>query len=216
MKRTLLSAALATAFATAVTMAAPASSAQPDNAPPLNAPGQNKLVCFDGPSEGTIYSGSCTLIGRGAMGPAILNNSSDDPDGDYSGVYYENSSIYGSLLSDITQLGYKYTGTIDPMPGNLSMNLPIDTTGDGLSDGYAFIDAYYCPGTAGVVDVIHDDECGIWYLGVEYGSWVEFIAAFPIATVATDNFAFVVAERTPTEPAATWRVWNVKFGKPGR
>lgn len=210
MKRTLLSAALAAAFATAVTVATPAISA-----PPVNAPGQNKLLCFDGQTEGTIYSGTCTLVGKGAMGPAILDNSSTDPDGDYSGVYYADSSIYGSLLTDITQLGYHYTGTIEPMPGNLSMNLPIDTNNDGTTDGYAFIDAYYCPGTDGVVDVINDAECGIWYLGLEYASWADFLAAFPGAKVATDAYAFVVAERTPTEPAATWRVNAVKFGKPG-
>ena len=57
---------------------------------------------------------------------------------------------------------------------------------------------------------------GIWYLGIDCGSRAECIGAFPAATVATDDLAFVVAERTPTEPAATWRVWNVKFGKPGR
>jgi hypothetical protein len=223
MKRTLVHTALGAVFAATATMASLAIAAPPVMsvgaapfaAPPLTAPGKNKLKCFDGPSEGAPQGGSCTMQGRGAMGPAILDNSSTDPDGDYSGVYYTESSIYGSPLSSIKQLGYHWKGSIEPQPGNLSLNIPIDEDGDGDTEGYAFVDAFYCPGTDGVVDVLNDEECGIFYLGIEYANWDALVAAFPDALVADDNFAFVIAERTPAEPPATWRINAVKFGKPG-
>jgi hypothetical protein len=47
-------------------------------------------------------------------------------------------------------------------------------------------------------------------------NWAAFVAANPGAKIATENFAFIVAERTPSEPAAVWTVNNVKFGKAGK
>jgi hypothetical protein len=224
-KRTLLHAALGAAFTATATMASLAVAAPPVTSvgsapfvtPPSTAPGKNKLKCFDGPSEGAPQGGSCTLTGRGAMGPAVLDVSSTDPDGDYAGVYYQEGSIYGSALEDITQLGYHYVAADDAIvPGNLSLNIPIDEDGDGDTEAYAFIDAYYCPGVDGVVDVIEDDACGIWYNNVQYANWSAFVDASPDAQVATDNFAFVIAERTPTDGPASYRVNAVKIGKPGR
>lgn len=228
MKNTLLHVALGAAFLAASAMALPASGAPPvtsmssskksdsANGPPATAPGHNKLKCFDGPSEGTQFGGQCA-IGRGAMGPATLDVSSDDPDGDYAGVYYQESSIFGAALGDIKQLGYHYVADDDEIvPGNLSLNIPIDEDGDGVTEAYAFIDAFYCPGSDGVVDALHDEECGIWYNNVQYDNWDAFVAAFPDALVATDNFAFVIAERTPTDGPATYRVNAVKIGKPGK
>ena len=225
MKQTLLHAALGAVFAATATMAAVATAAPPVtsaasapfDAPPLTAPGKNKLKCFDGPSEGAPQGGSCTLVGRGAMGPAVLDVSSTDPDGDYAGVYYQEGSIYGATLDSIKQLGFHYIATDDAIaPGNLSLNIPIDEDGDGDTEAYAFIDIFYCPGTDGVVDAINDEECGIWYNNVQYDNWDAFIAAYPDALIATDNFAFVIAERTPTDNAASYRVNAVKIGKPGR
>jgi len=237
MKHTLLHTALGAVFAATATMASLAVAAPPTNsavaepfaAPPATAPGKNKLKCFSGTTdEGSIYGGTCRMQGRGAMGPAILDVSSDDPDGDYAGVYYEQSSIYGGELGDIRQLGYHYVATDEDLgPGNLSLNIPIDEDGDGVFDldpmtgeAYAFIDAFYCPGTDGVVDILHDEECGIWYRNVEYPNWdafVEFMeTTHPDALVAVDQLAFVVAERTPAEGPATYRVGAVKIGKPGR
>lgn len=218
----LLRAAVAAVFAAGMTTlatAAPPTSvgSAPFGAPPATAPGKNKLKCFDGPSEGAPQGGACTIVGRGAMGPAVLDVSSTDPDGDYAGVYFAESSIFGSALDDIDQLGFHYIATDDAIaPGNLSLNLPIDENGDGVTEQYAFIDAYYCPGSDGVVDAIHDDECGIWYAGVQYENWDAFVDAYPDALVATDNFAFVIAERTAADNAASYRVNAVRIGKPGR
>lgn len=225
MKRTLLHTALGAVFAAtaaiaSVAVAAPpvtSVAAAPFDAPPATAPGKNKLKCFDGPSEGAPQGGACTMAGRGAMGPAVLDVSSTDPDGDYAGVYYQESSIFGSALGDLRQLGFHYIANDDAIvPGNLSLNIPIDEDGDGTTEAYAFIDVFYCPGSDGVVDALHDDECGIWYNSVQYENWDAFVDAFPDALVATDNFAFVIAERTPTDNAASYRVNAVKIGKPGR
>ena len=180
--------------------------------PPTTAPGLNKLQCFDG------NGGTCTLSGPGAKGSATLDLTAAPQDGgSFAGVYTLESTIYNQLLTNITQLSYHYTGTIAPQPGNLSYNIPIDANADGTTDAYAFIDAFYCPGTAGTVDIIHDANCGIYDGGVTfYPNWATFIAAYPGAKVANDQYVFVVAERTPSEPAAVWTVNNVKFAKGGK
>src|SRR5690242_14181250 len=69
----------------------------------------NPLMCFDGPSDGTIYGGHCTLNAAGTG--ATLDNNGGDPDGSYSGVFYASSSISGKPLSDVTNLSFTYTGT---------------------------------------------------------------------------------------------------------
>lgn len=180
------------------------------------APGQNKLQCFDGSSDGG-YGGVCTLNNNGAKGSATLNNTDSVATGDYAGVYIAESTLAGQPLTSVTQLGYRYSGASVPHPGSLSLNVPIDTNGDGSTDGYAFIDAAYCPGTGGQVNVVNDASCGIYYQGTTYyGSWAQFVMAYPGAKVATDNLAFVIAERTPAEAPVTWMVSNVKLGKAGK
>ena len=181
------------------------------------APGQNKLLCFDGTTDGG-FGGTCTLNSSGAKGSATLNLSSSNPTGDYAGVYTLDSNMYGALLTSLTQLSYHYTGTVAPQPGNLSYNIPIDTDGNGYTDFFAFVDAFYCPGVEGVVDIINDPACGIYEGGVIfYANWAYFLAAHSGATVAAkDNYVFIVAERTPSEPSAIWTVNNVKFGKAGK
>jgi hypothetical protein len=184
--------------------------------PPATAPGHNKLLCFDGTTDGG-FGGTCTLTSNGAKGPATLDLTSSNPNGDYAGVYTLESNLYGALLTDVSQLSYHYTGTIAPQPGNLSYNIPIDTNGDGTTEFYAFVDAFYCPGVDGVVDITKDSVCVIYEGGVTpRANWAEFVAANPGAKVATDNFVFVIAERTPSEPSAIWTVNNVKFGKAGK
>ncbi len=180
------------------------------------APGQNKLLCFDGTTDGG-FGGLCSLNSNGAKGPATLNNTDNISTGDYAGVYIQNSTVVGQQLSSITQLGYHYSGTITPTPGSLSLNLPIDVNGDHTTDFYAFIDAFYCPGNSGHVDVINDTNCGIYAGGVIfYPNWAAFVAAYPTATVASTALPFVIAERTPVEGPAIWTVGSVILGKPGK
>jgi hypothetical protein len=180
------------------------------------APGLNKLQCFDGTTDGG-FGGTCTLKAKGAKGPATLDLSSSNVNGDYAGVFTENSTLYGQDLQDVTQMSYHYTASIAPQPGNLSYNIPIDTNGDGDTEFFAFVDAFYCPGVDGVVDIVNDPDCVIFEGGVTpRANWDALVAANPGAKIATDNFVFVIAERTPSEPSAVYTVNNVKFGKAGK
>ena len=187
---------------------------------PSTAPGQNKIVCFDGTTDGG-FGGTCTLNSNGAKGSATLDNSGTNPNGDYSGIFTQNSVIYGQPVSNVTQLSYHYSGTTVASAGDLSYNIPIDTNGDGTTDFYLFVDAaadgIHCPGVGGLVDIINDPSCVMYEGGVTpRANWAAFVAANPGAKIATDNFVFVIAERTPSESTAIWTVNNLKFGKGGK
>lgn len=184
-------------------------------APVATAPGQNKLLCFDGTTDGG-FGGNCTLKANGAKGPAYLDNTESNSAGDYAGVYIQQTTLTGQTLGSVTQLGYTYRGTVVPTPGDLSLNVPIATNGNGTTDFYLFIDAYHCRGVAGVVDVIHDAACAIWANNTSYANFAALVAAYPTATVATDALPFVIAERTPAEGVAFWIVSDVTLGKPGK
>jgi predicted small lipoprotein YifL len=192
-----------TAALMVLALAGPTLAAQPA------APGQSKLQCFDGTTDGG-FGGICTLTGNGAKGPATLDNTDTNTAGDYAGVYVDNTTLFGQPLGKVTQLSYNYTGTTVPTPGDLSLNLPISV------GGYAYIDAFYCPGVAGAVNVITDVTCGIWFNGSEYANWTAFVAAFPTASVSADALPFIIAERVPAEGPAMWTVSNVKLGKAGK
>src|SRR5437773_5515544 len=81
------------------------------------APGQNKIICFDGTTDGG-FGGVCTLNSNGAKGTATLDNTVAVGTADYAGVYINNTTISGQTLGNITQLGYHYSGNIAPQPGN--------------------------------------------------------------------------------------------------
>ncbi|HLP79547.1 MAG TPA: hypothetical protein VK158_02855 [Acidobacteriota bacterium] len=178
-------------------------------APVATAPGHNKLLCFDGTTDGYGYGGTCTLMGNGARGPATLDNTDGDPDGSYSGVYVMNSVMYGQNLADVGQLQFEYTG--DATAGSPRFSIPIDTNDDGLIDFWAYVSAYYCNDGAGLVDVINDATCTIYVSNdplVSYENWAAFSAEFPDGQIATDNYVFIVAD-----DAGLWTVEGVKFGK---
>ena len=165
----------------------------------------NPLLCFDGPSDGTIYGGHCT-ISAGGTG-ATLDNSGGDPDGSYSGVYFASSSLSGKLLSQVTDLSFNYTGTATA--GSPRISLPIDTNNDGTTDFYAFIGAFYCNNGAGLVDPLHDATCTIFYTGGPASgdaSWAAFVAAHPTWRVSND-VPFIIAD-----DAGLWTVSNVHLG----
>jgi hypothetical protein len=180
------------------------------------APGLDKLLCFDGTSDGGYY-GLCTMRGSGARGPATLDNVSNDVTGatnpydQYSGVYIESSTLNGALLADVSQLSFVYTG--EATAGSPRISLPVDTTGDGLADGYLFISAYYCNNGGGVVDAINDPTCTIYtnFSGESFDNWADLVATHPTWTVATDALAFIIAD----DPGV-WTVGGVRLGKGGK
>ena len=176
---------------------------------PSTAPGQNKLLCFDGTTDGFGYGGTCTLPTKGAKGSAVLDTDGGDIDGEYAGVYVENSNVYGKLLSAVATLSFEYVGSV-PGAGAPRFSLPVAETG-GTTDAYAYISAYYCNDGLGLVDATNDPTCTIWYGANSYVNWAAFTAAYPSAKVATDAYVFVIAD----EPG-NWTVSNVNFGKPGK
>src|SRR5260221_2092400 len=187
------------------------------------APGLNKIICFDGTTDGG-FGGVCTLNSNGAKGTATLDNTVAVGSADYAGVYINATTMTGQTLGQITQLGYNYSGNIAPQPGNLSLNVPVDTTGDNVNDTYLFVDAFYCPGTNGNVDVINDTNCTIYVGGITpYPNLAALVAAHPTWTVSstgdafTGTLPFVIAERVnASEPPALWTVGNITLGKGGK
>jgi hypothetical protein len=187
----------------------------------LSPGGVNLLACFSGTVDAGGYGGTCTLSSDHKK--AVLANTSGLPAGDYSGVYSFDGTVYGEFLTNITELSYTYKSmnspALIPQLGNLSYNIPIDTNGDGLTEFFAFVDAANCGVKSGAtVNIVTAPACGIvaGSPGTLYSNWPAFIAAYPNATVSlTDNYIFIVAERTGSEPSATWTISNVKFGKTG-
>ncbi len=186
-----------------------------DAAAPSTAPGQNKLQCFSG-SQDTIdnegygpYTGTCTLKGNGARGPATLNtvDNDTDPYNNYAGVYVQNSDVYGQPLSSVKKLSFNFTG--EATAGAPRFSVPIDTDGNGSTNFWAYVSAYYCNDGMGTVDAINDSTCTVYTsTNMSYPNWAAFVAAYPGAKVANDYALFIIAD----EPGM-WTVSGVKFGK---
>lgn len=176
------------------------------------APGLNKLQCFDGTTDGG-YNGVCTLKSNGAKGPATLNNVDEDTDpyNNYSGVYVLNSNLIGDALGEVTQLSFNYSGDA-ATAGSPRFALPVDIDGNGSTDGYLFISAFYCNHGAGNVNVITDETCTIYTnFSVEsFENWADLVATHPDWTVGTAT-PFIIAD----EPGV-WTISNVKLGKGGK
>src|SRR5258705_12860160 len=100
MKKKIAYTSLLVALATMLAMPTTISAAAVDTAP-----GQNKLQCFDGTTDGG-FGGTCTLKANGAKGPAYLDNTDSNAAGDYSGVFIQNTTLAGQTLGSVTQLGY--------------------------------------------------------------------------------------------------------------
>ena len=176
-----------------------------------NAPGQNKIQCFDGTTNGG-YNGVCTLTSNGAKGPATLNNVDDDEDpfNNYSGVYTTNSNMYGQAIGDVDKLSFSYSGDA-ATAGSPRFSIPIDEDGDGTWEMWAFISAFYCNDGSGFVDAIHDSTCTIFVGAESFENWDAMVESHPEWMIATDQYVFLVAD----DPGM-WTVSGVSFGKPGK
>jgi hypothetical protein len=154
----------------------------------------NPLLCFDGPSEETIYGGDCAINPGGTS--ATLNTTDGDPDGSYAGVYYAESNLSGDSVTTVTGLSFTYSCTSAATcvtGGSPRMSIPIDTDGDGDTESYAFIDANNC-GQAGATSGTVNQNCPVFFGGTLYTSWATFAAANSGARIA-DDFLFVIADQ---------------------
>ena len=187
MKRLSLLVALVATFAfSSVALAAP------DRA---YAPGHNKVICE--------ADGNATATQRGAKGCALSVGA-----GGAAFAYLSPASAWDQTLGSITALSFAYSGS-DPTGGSPRFSLQIDEDGAGAlaPTDYAFVDALGCNNGAGLVDVINDPTCTIWYKNVSYPNWAAFAAAYPDATL---YFAFVVVDQP-----GDYAINNVTIGKAG-
>lgn len=129
--------------------------------------------------------------------------------GGYGAVYTVNTVAVGTPLSDITKLGFNYSGT-EPYGGAPRISIGIDENGDGNYEAFAFVDAAGCNDGAGKVDVINDPTCTVWYGSTSYVNWAAFVTANPTYTVGYE-YTFVVADAP-----GNWTIWNVQLGAKSR
>jgi hypothetical protein len=192
-------------LATALTgiVAGTAGAAQPGPSLSFNA---NRLMCFDGTSDGQYGICSMTKLGVAKLDNETNDATPDNPYDQYSGVYVKKSSLAGKGIGRIRLLGFSYTGT--PTAGSPRISLPVDTDGDGAGDGYAFISATYCNDGAGNVDAVADSTCTVYFGNDSYANLAALAAAHPAYRVAADHVPFVIAD----DPG-TWTVSNVKLGQ---
>lgn len=198
---------------TGIANAFPPAPTQPQGEVVTVARGENRLLCFDGVSEGFGYGGTCTPNPNGTIGSMVLDTADGDVDGSHAGAYTNDSTLYGQKLADVRRLSFRYAGSA-PTAGSPRLSVPLDKNGDGFFEQWAFIPARGCNDGAGLVDAFNDRTCAIQLDGgATYENWAALVAALPAARIAPNQYVlglvFVVAD----EPG-NWTIDQVKFGLP--
>jgi hypothetical protein len=155
----------------------------------------NPLLCFDGPSDQTIYGGACTINPGGAS--ATLNTADGDSDGSYAGVYYATSELSGDSVATVTGLSFTYTcpsAATCVTGGSPRISIPIDTSGDDNWDSFAFIDANNCNQVGAMAGTVNQ-SCPVFFDGTLYANWAAFAEDNAGARIATDTVPFVIADQ---------------------
>lgn len=169
------------------------------------APGQNKLLCFDGTSDGG-FGGACTVTsGAKSKQVGTLTTNGGHPNGEYAGVYFEKGPLDGKYLGQMANLAFSYAGS-PAGAGAPRFSVPIDFDNNGTWDLFAFISAFYCNDGAGRVDVINDATCTIFIGSESFPNWAAFAAAHPTWRIAKDAVTFIISD----EPGQ-WTISNVKY-----
>ena len=143
-----------------------------------------KLRCFTG------SGGTCT-IDESAETVAL-----DTSPAGYAGVYLNNANSLQNRSISSTDFSFNYvcadgSTTTCVAGGSPRLSIPIDSTGDGVTDAYAFIDAGNC-GSTGTVGT--GAGCMVFYGATTYANWDAFAAANPTYTTG-DAVAFVIADQ---------------------
>jgi len=150
-----------------------------------------KLKCFSGaPATCSVSQNTVTL---------------DISSGGFAGAFITSTkSISGTSLSGVT---FTFQYRCDPSNNTTSCvgggvprwSIPIDTNGDGKTDGYAFVDAQNC-GSTGTVD----NSCPVFPAstigGGSFANWAAFAAANPTWKIA-NALPFMITDIT--EPGTT-------------
>lgn len=144
-----------------------------------------KLKCF------ADNGASCTANGSSAT----LNSTAAGSD---AGVYLSNGkSLTGSSLGGVSfSFSYACARASNCLAGGSPrFSIPIDTNGDGVTDGYAFIDALNRGqmGTSGTVSST-DSSCKVFFQSDAYANCAAFAAANPTYTIG-NSLPFVIADQ---------------------
>jgi hypothetical protein len=136
---------------------------------------------------------------------SITNN----PD-QYSGLYATKAAPSAKL----TQVVFKFKTDGDVQGGAPRWSIPIDTDGDQLKNGYAFLDAANCGATVGTNDAkdvtnvsTSNPDCKVFYGSGDWANWAAFAADNPTYRIAKKNIPFIIADI-----AGDYHVYDFQFG----
>lgn len=171
----------------------------------------NPLTCFDGTTDGG-FNGHCTLITGGATLDAT--DKDENPNNQYAGVYYPRSFLSGRAVDTINPSSVSFTyaalGETSASGGSPRLSIPIDVTGEGATDAFAFVDTLGCnDGTPdnGTLSLANAN-CKVSYGATVSPSWAAFANANPTWRIATDIPPFVIADQF-----GMWTVTNVHLAE---
>jgi hypothetical protein len=149
-----------------------------------------KLKCFNGaPATCSVSQNTVTL---------------DTSSGGFAGAFITNSKqVSGTSLGGVT-FSFQYdcdpsdTKTACVGGGSPRWSIPIDKTGDGKTDGFAFLDAAGC-GSTGTVSTA-SSSCAVNFDSISYANWAAFASTNPSYTIG-NSLPFVITDTT--EPGTT-------------
>jgi hypothetical protein len=120
--------------------------------------------------------------------------------GEFSGVYMPSwAQGFTPELTRIGAMSFDVKGTVNASSPRIS--LPLDTDGDGDTDGWAYLSAFYCTGSGAATTEwftadFTSSSCLIYtsFGGAPYAGLDALAAADPDAQVAADNYVFVILD----------------------
>ena len=118
--------------------------------------------------------------------------------GEYGGVYLSSRSQSGKLLGEVD---FSFISTGDVAGGAPRFSIPIDTDGNGIVEGYAFLDAANCGGVSNVTTTVSTEalNCPVFLnWGPSFANWDAFAAAHPTYRIAPGAIPFIIADQPGT------------------
>jgi hypothetical protein len=170
----------------------------------VSAANGNKLLTFTCDTPGgtaTVVDATTARLHVGTLGV------------DCAGVYIVNTNLDGRKLSALGQVSFAVKGYVGA--GSPRISLPLDLNGDGTTDAWAYLSAFYCEGSSAAatgffVADFTSSSCLIYTSlgGAPFAGLDGLAAAFPGAQVATDNLSFVILDEVGTST-----ITDVRLGR---